>query len=209
MEYRDNQDVDQQEDDLHEVRFSTPDDFENQRIRIAGIESESFVDGPGIRFTIFTQGCAHGCPGCHNPQTHDFKGGHYITLAEIMKMIEENPLLDGVTFSGGDPMYQAEAMVPLAREIRERGMNLVIYTGFTYEELMTMCKERPAIFELLSFADILVDGPFIMAQRCLSIKFRGSKNQRLIDVPMSLSEGRVVLHQIQLDEMETHPELFA
>ena len=90
-------------------------ELENTRIKIAGIEAESFVDGPGIRFAIFTQGCAHNCPGCQNPQTHDFEGGHYMSLTTILEMIEENPLLDGVTLSGGDPMYQAEALVPLAR----------------------------------------------------------------------------------------------
>ena len=166
------------------------------------------MDGPGIRFAIFTQGCAHNCPGCQNPQTHDFEGGHYMSLTTILEMIEENPLLDGVTLSGGDPMYQAEALVPLAREVKERGLNLVIYTGFTYEHLMELVPEKPEFLELLSFADLMVDGPFVMALRCLNLKFRGSKNQRLIDVQASLTQGRAVLHQIQLDEMQEHPELF-
>lgn len=185
-----------------------PGDLETGRLRIAGVEPESFVDGPGIRFSIFTQGCTHNCLGCHNPQTHDFEGGHFISLTELMSMIEENPLLDGVTFSGGDPMFQAASLVPLAREIKERGMNLVIFTGFTYERLMAMRDVKPEMLELLSFADILVDGPFVMAQRCLSLKFRGSKNQRIIDVQESLVQGRAVLHQIQLDEMQEHPDLF-
>lgn len=202
------QNFDNQEDDLREVEFPMPEGFEGKKLRIAGIEPESFVDGPGIRFSIFTQGCSHHCPGCHNPQTHDFDGGHDISLAELLSMIEENPLLDGVTLSGGDPMFQAEALVPLAREIKERGMNLVIFTGFTFERLMAMKDEKPEMLELLTFADILVDGPFIMAERCLDLKFRGSKNQRLIDVQASLSAGRAVLHQIQLDEMENRPDLF-
>ncbi|MBR5411973.1 MAG: anaerobic ribonucleoside-triphosphate reductase activating protein [Fibrobacter sp.] len=176
-------------------------------LRIAGIEPESFVDGPGIRMTIFTQGCHHNCPGCQNPQTHDFNGGHFIEIDEILEMIEENPLLDGITFSGGDPMDQAAALIPLAREIKERGMNLVIFTGYTYERLMELAPERPEMFELLTFADILIDGPFIMAKKSLEIKFRGSTNQRIIDVQQSLVEGHVVLHQIQLDEMKTRPEL--
>ena len=108
---------------------------EYPRLRIAGIEPESFVDGPGIRMTIFTQGCHHNCPGCQNPQTHDFNGGHFIDIEEILSMIDENPLLDGITFSGGDPMDQALALVPLAREIKERGLNLVIFTGYTFEYL--------------------------------------------------------------------------
>jgi anaerobic ribonucleoside-triphosphate reductase activating protein len=180
---------------------------EYPRLRIAGIEPESFVDGPGIRMTIFTQGCHHNCPGCQNPQTHDFNGGHYIEIEEILDMIEENPLLDGITFSGGDPMDQAAALIPLAREIKERGMNLVIFTGYTYERLMELTHERPEMFELLTFADILIDGPFILAKRSLELKFRGSSNQRIIDVQESLSQGHVVLQQIQLDEMKAHPDL--
>ena len=171
------------------------------RLRIAGIEPESFVDGPGIRMTVFTQGCHHHCPGCQNPQTHDFAGGHFIDIEEILAMIDENPLLDGVTFSGGDPMEQSAALIPLAREIKERGMNLIIYTGYTYERLMELKDERPDFFELLTFADILIDGPFVMAKRSLELKFRGSSNQRIIDVQESLAQGQVVLHQIQLEEM--------
>ena len=176
-------------------------------LKIAGIEPESFVDGPGIRMTIFTQGCHHNCPGCQNPQTHDFNGGHFIDIEEILDMIEENPLLDGITFSGGDPMDQAAALIPLAREIKERGLNLVIFTGYVYERLMDFAHERPEMFELLTFADILIDGPFIMAKKSLEIKFRGSSNQRIIDVQQSLVEGHVVLHQIQLDEMKARPDL--
>lgn len=202
------QNVDNQEDDLHEVSYPVPEGFEGKKLRIAGIEPESFVDGPGIRFSIFTQGCSHNCLGCHNPQTHDFNGGHDISLAELLSMIEENPLLDGVTLSGGDPMFQAKTLVPLAREIKERGLNLVIFSGFTYERLMALKDEKPECLELLTFADILVDGPFILAQRCLDLKFRGSKNQRLVDVQASLSAGRAVLHQIQLDEMQNRPDLF-
>lgn len=179
---------------------------EYPRLRIAGIEPESFVDGPGIRMTIFTQGCHHNCPGCQNPQTHDFAGGHFIEIDEILSMIEENPLLDGVTFSGGDPMDQAAALVPLAREIKERGYNLVIFTGYTYENIMKLVPEKPELLELLSFADMLVDGPFIMVRKSLELKFRGSTNQRLIDVQQSLSAGHVILHQIQLDEMQEHPD---
>ena len=165
------------------------------------------MDGPGIRMTIFTQGCNHHCPGCQNPQTHDFNGGHFIEIDEILSMIDENPLLDGITFSGGDPMDQAAALVPLAREIKERGLNLVIFTGYTYERLMECSHERPDMFELLTFADILIDGPFILAKKSLELKFRGSSNQRIIDVQKSLVEGFVVLHDLQLEEMKVHPEL--
>ena len=176
------------------------------RLRIAGIVPESFVDGPGIRLTVFVQGCPHHCPGCHNPQTHDFEGGHFIDREDILDMIEENPLLDGITFSGGEPFAQAAGLVPLAREVKERGFHLMIYTGYTYERLMELSPEHPELLELLSFADVLVDGPFILAKRSLELKFRGSTNQRLIDVQESLSAGHVVLHQMQIDEMAEHPE---
>jgi len=179
---------------------------ETPRLRIAGIEPESFVDGPGIRMTVFTQGCHHNCPGCQNPQTHDFNGGHFIEIDEILAMIDENPLLDGVTFSGGDPMDQAAALVPLAREIKDRGLSLVIFTGYTFEYLQQHWEETPAFLDLLAYADILIDGPFVMAKKSLELKFRGSSNQRIIDVQQSLVEGHVVLHQIQLDEMKEHPE---
>lgn len=104
-------------------------------------------------------------------------------------------------------MEQSMALIPLAREIKERGMNLVIFTGYTYERLMELIPEKPEMLELLSFADILIDGPFIMAKRSLEIKFRGSTNQRIIDVQQSLTMGHVVLHQIQLDEMEAQKAL--
>ena len=180
---------------------------EYPRLRIAGIEPESFVDGPGIRMTIFTQGCHHNCPGCQNPQTHDFNGGRFSDVEEVIAALDENPLYDGVTFSGGDPMDQAEALVPYARAIKERGLNLVIFTGYTYERLIELAAGRPGFTELLSYADILIDGPFIMAKKSLELKFRGSSNQRIIDVPKSLVEGHVVLHRIQLEEMKERPDL--
>ena len=131
-----------------------------------------------------------------------------ITIAPAAKTPRptKNPLYDGVTFSGGDPMDQAEALVPYARAIKERGLNLVIFTGYTYERLMELSASRPGFFELLSFADILIDGPFIMAKKSLELKFRGSSNQRIIDVQKSLVEGHVVLHKIQLEEMAEHPD---
>lgn len=167
------------------------------RLRISGIEPESIVDGPGIRMTIFVQGCPHHCPHCHNPQTHDFNGGHFLPIQEILEMIEENELLDGVTFSGGEPFSQAEELVPLAREIKERGYNLVIYTGYLYEDLIALSSDKPAYLELLTFADILVDGPFVYKERTLDAPFKGSANQRVIDVQKSLSLGNIVLFETE------------
>lgn len=162
-------------------------------LRIAGIVRESIVDGPGLRFTVFCQGCPHHCPQCHNQATHDFAGGYDCTLEKILLAIDENPLLDGVTFSGGEPMCQPEGFLALAQAIKKRGLNLVVFTGYTYEQLLTMAVQRPAITALLSLTDLLIDGPFIQAQKDLTLQFRGSRNQRIIDMPLTLAQGKVVL----------------
>ncbi len=178
---------------------------EYELLRIAGIEPESIVDGPGIRLTLFVQGCPHHCPGCHNPETHDFQGGHLIAIETVLRMIDENELLDGVTFSGGEPMVHARKLLPLAREIKDRNLHLTIFTGFLYEDLLEKSKAEPEIFELLSYADLLVDGPFILARKSLELKFRGSDNQRLIDVQKTLFENKdikiPILWQSKFDEI--------
>ena len=171
--------------------------FSTLSLRIAGIEPESFVDGPGIRLTVFTQGCPHHCPHCHNPATHDFGGGHLVSLAYILSMIGENPLLDGVTFSGGEPFAQAAELIPLAREVKDQGLHLTLYSGYTYEVLRNHAQEHPDWLSLLAFADLLVDGPFVYAQRTLDAPFKGSANQRLIDVQASLDAGHAVLWESQ------------
>ncbi len=161
-------------------------------LRIAGTVNDSIVDGPGIRFAVFTQGCPHNCEGCHNPQTHDFSGGTLADTDEILKKIKENPLLDGVTFSGGEPFCQAEALACLGRQIRALGMNVVTYTGYTFE---TLFNERGKNHwgELLEATDFLIDGPFILARRDWNIRFRGSSNQRYIDCQLSLAEGKAIV----------------
>lgn len=164
-------------------------DFRQILLRIAGVEPESFVDGPGVRLTIFTQGCPHRCPHCHNPETHDAMGGHDISLAALLSMIDDNELLDGVTFSGGEPFAQAAKLVPLAREIKDRGLHLTIYTGYTFEVLRSHAMNHPEWLHLLSYADLLVDGPFVYARRTLDAAFKGSSNQRLLDVQQSLTSA--------------------
>jgi len=164
-----------------------------ESIRMAGIIRESIVDGPGLRMAIFCQGCAHKCHNCHNPETWDFNGGYDSYIKNILKAIDEDPLLDGVTFSGGDPMYQAEAFYELAKEIKARNKNILIYTGFTYEELLEMSKEDKYIIELLKLTDILIDGRYDETKRDISLLYRGSKNQRIIDVQKSLENGEVIL----------------
>lgn len=162
-------------------------------IRLAGVVRESIVDGPGLRFTVFCQGCPHGCEGCHNPDTHDFSGGYDCDIDKILAAVDENPLLDGVTFSGGEPMCQPEAFSLLAAELKKRKLNIVTYTGYTYEELLEISKTRSAVKELLDLTDLLVDGRFVMAERDLTLLFRGSGNQRVIDMNSTRESGSLTL----------------
>ncbi len=164
-------------------------------LRIAGIVTESIVDGPGFRFVIFTQGCKHRCPGCHNPQTHPFEGGTSVSVASLLAQVKENPLLDGVTLSGGEPFEQAEACTQLARGAHGLGLNVMTYTGYTYEAL-TGSESCPALKGLLDATDILVDGPFELAKKNRLLKFRGSENQRIIDVKKSKEANAPVLADI-------------
>ena len=163
------------------------------QMRIAGTINDSIVDGLGFRFTVFTQGCPHHCPGCHNPKTHDFEGGKLADTQEIIEKFRKNELLDGITLSGGEPLCQSEACRVLAQAAHESGLNVWCYTGYTFEELMEGFEAHPEWAALLQEVDVLVDGRFILAQRTLEARFRGSKNQRLIDVPASLAQGRAVV----------------
>ena len=148
------------------------------------------VDGPGFRTAVYCAGCRHQCPGCHNPQSWDFNGGRDMTVEQVMRIIEADPYAN-VTFTGGDPMYQAAAFAELARAIHRRtNKDIWCYTGFTFESLISDDQR-----ELLAEIDVLVDGPFVMALRDESLLFRGSSNQRIIDVPASLYSGQTILWQ--------------
>ena len=160
-------------------------------MRIANTVSDSIVDGPGLRFTVFTQGCPHRCPGCHNPDTHDPAGGQEAAVDGLAEKLLSNPLTDGLTLSGGEPFCQAEECAKLAAAAREKGLNVWTYTGYTYERLIS--GEVPGAMDLLAQTDVLVDGPFVEAQKSYAALFRGSTNQRLIVVPRSLAAGQVVL----------------
>ena len=151
-------------------------------LRISGIVEESIVDGPGLRFVVFTQGCPHHCKGCHNPQTHDFNGGETRDVREIFEMFIENPLLSGITFSGGEPFVQPQPLCMLARLVKKAGKNIVVYSGYTFEQLKAMGEKDPAVLELLGLCDTLIDGPFLEDQKDLDLLFRGSRNQRIIDL---------------------------
>lgn len=161
-------------------------------MRIAGFDDESVVDGPGIRLVIFAQGCPHHCPGCHNQETWDPDGGWEISEEEIIGCINRGKLLRGVTFSGGEPFAQAAEFASLAARIRAKGLDIVTYSGYTFEELLKGSEADADMRRLLELTDLLVDGPFLMEQRDIGLTFRGSLNQRLIRLPDSLQAGRVI-----------------
>lgn len=172
-------------------------------IRLAAdLQTDSIVDGPGLRAVLWTQGCAHHCKGCQNPQTWDMNGGGLVPIEMVKEAIDELEYQDGLTFSGGDPMFQPEACNIIADYARSKGLNIWVYTGFTFEEIMELAKKKPVYIDFLSKIDVLVDGKFILEQRDLGLLFRGSSNQRLIDVPKTLSTGNIAL----LDEYEYNEE---
>ena len=156
-----------------------------------GTADDSIVDGPGIRFSLFTQGCKHGCPGCHNPDAQPFVGGYEAAVEELMQKIEANPLLAGITLTGGEPFEQAESLLELARWVQARGLTVWAYSGYVFEELIAGIPNAAAA-ELLTAVDVLVDGPYVAAQASHELKWRGSVNQRIIDVPASLTAGEAI-----------------
>ncbi|NLJ78025.1 MAG: anaerobic ribonucleoside-triphosphate reductase activating protein [Tissierellia bacterium] len=168
-----------------------------ERIKIAGIMQESIVDGPGLRLAVFTQGCVHNCAGCHNPETHSFDAGYYVSIGEILEMLQGNSLLEGMTLSGGEPFHQGRLCGILAERTKKMGLNVLTYTGYTYEELMYEIDFNPGWKKLLYSTDILIDGRFDINRRNLLLKFRGSENQRIIDVKKSLEQNRVILADIE------------
>lgn len=160
-------------------------------IRIAGYVNDSITDGSGLRFALFTQGCPHGCEGCHNPQTHDFNGGKEVSAEEVIALIDANPIITGVTFSGGEPMCQAKELIPVAEHVKRKGLHLAVYTGYTFEELMAMKNEN--VMRLIGLCDIIVDGRFVKELKSYDLKFKGSSNQRVLDAAASLAQKAPVL----------------
>lgn len=158
------------------------------KVRIAGVTDESVTDGPGLRLTLFFQGCPHACPGCHNPQTWSFSGGQEFDVDVLISTLYITPLLSGVTFSGGEPFAQAEAAARIAAFVKSRSLNLWVYTGYVWEKLLTDI-EKPGYRELIDFADIIVDGPYKKELRSLTLPYRGSTNQRIIWVKQSLEQN--------------------
>ncbi|MDR1510532.1 MAG: anaerobic ribonucleoside-triphosphate reductase activating protein [Synergistaceae bacterium] len=160
-------------------------------MRVNSIIRESIVDGPGIRYALFTQGCEHGCPRCHNPQTHDREGGVEIAMRDIIADLKneanENPLLDGVTISGGEPLLQAGSLVRFADAALSMGLGIWLYTGFTIEEISS--RGNPDELSLVERADVLVDGRFEFGKRTLESRFVGSTNQKIIERPKLYIHG--------------------
>ena len=156
------------------------------------IQSDSIVDGEGIRSVIWFQGCSHNCPGCHNPETHDFNAGVEVSLEEMKSQIDELEYQSGVTFSGGDPMMQVEALYELAKYVHEKDMNVWVYTGYTFEELMILAEKNVMYMNALQEIDVLVDGKFVMDLKSFDVQFRGSSNQRILDVKKSLDKKKAV-----------------
>lgn len=162
----------------------------NNLIRLSGIEYESLVNGPGMRRVFFSQGCKHNCKGCFNPETHDFNGGILCNMDELINDVSNNPIIKGITFSGGDPFEQADKFSYMAKAFKKINLNIWCYTGYLFEDLLNI--KDGSVKSLLNNIDVLVDGKFIIDQKSDSLKFRGSKNQRIIDVKQSLEYGIVI-----------------
>lgn len=156
-------------------------------MRVVDIVDGTSVDGPGLRTTIYFAGCNHHCPGCHNPHTWNFDAGIEMSRQEIIDRIVENDF--DVTFSGGDPMYQSSDILPLARQIKSLGKTIWCYTGFLFEEILSSTE----MSSLLPYIDVVVDGQFIESLKDTDLIFRGSSNQRIIDVRATLASGNIVI----------------
>ena len=160
-------------------------------MKIYGLVQDSIVDGPGLRFSCFVQGCPHKCVGCHNPDSHDINGGVEMTIDGVIKKMLSNPITEGLTLTGGEPFLQAESCLTIAKAAHENKLNVWAYSGWTFEHLLNNGSDAQK--RLLRELDVLVDGPFILAERSLSLKWRGSRNQRVIDVQASLHSNKIVL----------------
>ena len=164
----------------------------DKNIRLSGIAYESLVNGPGMRRVFFAQGCRHNCKGCFNPDTHDFNGGEIRNMDELIESVLDNPILRGITFSGGDPLEQADKFSYMAKAFKNKGLNVWCYTGYTYEYILEHRDKNNGWNELLSSIDVLVDGKFQEENMQEGLKFRGSNNQRIIDIKESLNQGNIV-----------------
>lgn len=177
-----------------EIRLATPE-----------IQPDSVVDGEGIRAVIWTQGCSHHCPGCHNPETHSFTSGYVLDTSAIKEQIKKLTFHNGITLSGGDPLLQAEACLELAKYAKELGLDVWCYTGFTFEELLIAMKTNPIIEEFLNYIDVLIDGKFKIEEKTYDAIFRGSSNQRILDVKQSI-KSRSPIEIVKYKQVRTSAE---
>lgn len=161
------------------------------KLQVAGIIDDSTVDGPGVRYAIFLQGCSHLCLGCHNPETHDYNAGSSVSVDDLMRDIAQFKYVKGVTFSGGEPLDQAEALKEMVVRLKNKGYDILIFSGYTLEEIM----RDPAKFAVLKHTDTLIDGRFDLSLKTSDLRFRGSSNQRIIDVQKTLRQGQVCLRE--------------
>ena len=165
----------------------------SKTVRLAGIAYESLVNGPGMRRVFFAQGCKHKCKGCFNPETHSFEDGEIMDMDKLIKDVLDNPILKGVTFSGGDPIEQAHSFAYMAKAFKNSNLNIWCYTGYTFEYILKHKKERNGWQELITNIDVLVDGKFNINKKDENLKYRGSSNQRIIDVKKSLESDMIVI----------------
>ena len=166
---------------------------DSKLIRLAGIAENSLVNGKGLRKVFFSQGCSHHCEGCFNQHTWEFAGGRMFDMDELVQKVKDEPFLDGVTFSGGDPFQQADKFAYLAKKLHEANINIWAYTGYTFEELMKLAQTNPHIKQMINNVDVIVDGRFMKDKMSENLKYCGSSNQRVIDVKTSLNENKIIL----------------
>ena len=166
---------------------------DSKLIRLAGIAENSLVNGKGLRKVFFSQGCSHHCEGCFNQHTWEFAGGRMFDMDELVQKVKDEPFLDGVTFSGGDPFQQADKFAYLAKKLHEANINIWAYTGYTFEELMKLAQINPHIKQMINNVDVIVDGRFMKDKMSENLKYCGSSNQRVIDVKSSLNENKIIL----------------
>lgn len=167
-----------------------------EKIRLAGIAQNSLVNGIGLRKVFFSQGCSHACKNCFNPSTWSFEGGEMVDIDELVKQVNDEYFLDGVTFSGGDPFQQADKFAIFAKKLKEFHINIWCYTGYTWEKLLELSKTNNDVADLINCCDVIVDGPFIQEKHDPNLLFRGSSNQRIIDVTQSIKQHNIVLFDV-------------
>lgn len=178
---------------------------ESNSLRVFGLVPDSIVDGPGLRYGVFVQGCTHACPGCHNPESQPAEGGTVYSVDKVYDDIVANRLIQGVTFSGGEPFEQPAACAALARRLKVAGYDVWAYSGYTFEDLQRQAEGDPAVGDFLGCLDVLVDGPYVESLHSYELEWRGSSNQRILDMPKTLAAGKPIEWKQQSFQIELPP----